>query len=220
MRARQAGFTIPELLIVIAVTGVMAIVITNYMMKNIQTSTLDAAQATIQSEVQNTLDIVATDIRLSANADLHNRNADASSPVAGNPYGWSSNSTTLVLATAAVNSSNQIIFSDAANYITTKNNIIYFVSGGILYKRTLAASVSGNKAKTSCPANLASASCPADKALIHNVTAFNVSYLDGNNASVAPDQARSIQLSLTASRTQYKQSQSATYTTRMVFRND
>lgn len=217
---RQAGFTLVELLVVVAVTTLMAIVVTNYMMRNIQSTALDAAQATIQSEVQTTLDIVGNDIRLSASADPNNRNPDANSPVSGNPYGWTSSSSTLILATAAVNTSNQIIFSDATNYVTVKNDIIYFVSGGTLYKRTLAASVSGNKAKTSCPANLATSSCPADVALIHNVTNFALTYIDGDNNSVAPDHARSIKLSLTASRTQYKQTQSASYTTQMVFRND
>lgn len=221
MRRSQDGFTMVELLVAISVTTVMMIVLGSYMMRNIQTSSLETAQAAIQHEIQVTLDKVATDVRLSANADDDNRNPDTNGPGGpGNQYGWTSTSSVLVLATAATNTSNAIIFSDPANYVTTKNNIIYFVSGGTLYKRVLAAGVANNSAKTTCPAAAATLSCPADKKLLNHVTAFNVTYLDGDNNSVPPTSARSIELSVTASRTQYKKTQSASYTTRMVFRND
>ncbi|MDB5170293.1 MAG: hypothetical protein JWN82_689 [Candidatus Saccharibacteria bacterium] len=222
MKSRgQAGFTMVEVLVAVSVTTLVLIVITNFMMRSIQTSTLETARATILREVQQTLDIVATDVRLSANADLNNRNTDDNSPGgSGNQFGWTSNASTLVLATAATTSGHVIIFSDPANYVTTKNNIVYFVSGGTLYKRILAASVAGNGAQTTCPASKVTSACPGDKELLHNVSAFQVSYLDGSNHAVAPTSARSVEISLTSARTQYKQTQSASYTTRMVFRND
>jgi hypothetical protein len=102
----------------------------------------------------------------------------------------------------------------------TKNNIVYFVSNKTLYKRTLAANANGNRATTSCPAATATQACPADKELLNNVTAFTVTYLDGDNQAVTPTNARAIELRITASRVLYKQTQSASYTTRMVFRND
>jgi prepilin-type N-terminal cleavage/methylation domain-containing protein len=217
----QAGFTMVEVLVAVSVTTIMMLVITNYMMRNIQTSTMETVRATILREVQSTLDFVAADTRLSANADANNRNADVNSPSgATNPYSWASSASTLVLATAATTANHDIIFSDPANYVTTKNNIVYFVSGGTLYKRILAANVANNGTKTTCPATKITASCPGDKELLHNVKAFTVTYLDGSNNSVTPTDARSIEISLTASFTQYKQTQSASYTTRMVFRND
>ncbi|CAN5119893.1 hypothetical protein BH09PAT3_BH09PAT3_2810 [soil metagenome] len=210
-----------EVLVAISATTLMILVITNYMMRTLQTSTLETIKGNIQREIQLTLDFVAADIRISANADQNNRNPDANSPGGtGNQYGWTSSASTLVLATAATTTNGTIIFTDAANYITTKNNIVYFVSGGTLYKRILAASVAGNGAKTTCPASKITASCPGDKELLHNVTSFTVTYLDGSNNSVIPTDARSVELSLTATKTQYKKSQSASYTTRMVFRND
>lgn len=217
----QSGFTMVEVLVAVTVSTLMIIVITNFLLRNLQTSSLETVRANIQREVQQTLDIVATDVRLSANADLNNRNPDANSPGgAGNQYGWSSTAATLVLATAATTANNSIIFSDPANYVTTKNNIVYFVSNGTLYKRVLAASTAGNSAKTTCPAAKVTTSCPADKELIHNVTNFSVTYVDGNNTSVTPTNARSIELNLTASVSKYKKAQSASYKTRMVFRND
>jgi type II secretory pathway component PulJ len=210
-----------EALISVTVSTLMIIVIANFLLRNLQTSTLETVRANIQREVQQTLDIVATDVRLSANADLNNRNPDANSPGgAGNQYGWTSNTSTLVLATAATTATNAIIFSDPANYVTTKNNIVYFVSNGTLYKRVLAAAVANNGSKTTCPTGKVTSACPADKELLHNVTNFSVTYVDGSNNSVTPTNARSVELSLTASVSRYKKAQSASYKTRMVFRND
>lgn len=221
MLRRQDGFTMVEVLVAVSVTTLLLIVIGDFMMRSLQTSTKETAQANILREVQLTLDFVATDVRLSANADQNNRNPDANSPGGtGNQFGWASSSTTLVLATAATTNSGAIIFSDPANYVTTKNNIVYFVSNGTLYKRIIAASVAGNSAKTTCPAAKITASCPGDKELLHNVSYFTVRYVDGSNNSVTPTNARSVEISLKAARTQYKQTQSASYTTRMVFRND
>lgn len=220
MRQRQAGFTMVEVLVAVSVTTIMVLVITNFMMRNVQSSTLETSQAAILREIEQSADEVNADIRLSANADLNNRNADANSPGGSNQYGWTSNASTLVLATAAVDNSGNVIFSDPANYVTTKNNIVYFVSGGTLYRRMIAANVSNNSAKTTCPPAQASSSCPADKALLHNVSTFSVTYLDGNNNSVSPTNARGIELKLGAAYSQYKHTQSASYTTRMVFRND
>lgn len=222
MSARNSsGFTLVEVMVAIAVTGFMIAIISTFMMRSLQTSTLEANRMNIQRELQLTLDIVANDVRLSANADTNNRNPDANSPGgSGNQYGWASNSTTLVLATAATTSNGSIIFTDPARYITTKNNYVYFVSNKTLYRRTLAASATGNSAKTTCPQNKVTSACPADKKLLNNVTNFQVTYLDGGNNSVIPTNARSVELSLTSAYSQYKRTQSVSYTTRMVFRND
>ena len=215
------GFTMPELLIAVAVTTLTIIVLSNYLMQNIQTSTKEATKATLLRELQLTVDGIGNDVRMSANADLHNRNPDNNSPSApGNTYSWTSDANTVILANAAMTTSRQIIFSDTANYITVKNNIVYFVKNKTLYKRILAAPVTGNAAKTTCPANKVNSACPADKILLNNVSNFTIVYRDGQNNSVAPTNARSLDITISASYNQYKESQSASYTTRMVFRND
>lgn len=222
MTNRQAGFTITEVLVAVTVTTAMILVVSNYMMRNIQTSSQQTQRALLLSEVQIALDNIGSSIRLSANADGENRNPDSNSPGgSADVYGWSSDASTVVLATAATTSNGTVIFSDAANYVTTKNNIVYFVSGGTLYRRMIAdTSASGNSAKTSCPNAKVTSSCPADKALMKNVTAFTVSYLDGSNAAVTPTDARSIEISLTAGVNKYHLNQTVSYKTRMVFRND
>lgn len=221
LHANRFGFTIIEVLVTVTVASGMIMLVTAYMINNIQQSSLATARQDIITETQQTLDVAANDIRLSANADLNNRWADTHAPGgSGSPYSWQSSSTVLVLATAAENKQGNIIFSDPNNYITYKNNIIYFINNKTLYKRILAASVTGNKAKTSCPSASASTSCPSDTELIHNVTSFSVRYLDGLNQDVQPTDARSIELQLATSKRIYSQTISANYTTKMVFRND
>lgn len=220
-RLDATGFTLVEALISLVVTTAVVLVLTNYMLGGVQQSTIALSRDTITKETEQSLDLVANDIRVSANADENNRWPDSNGPGgAGNQFSWQSDSSTLVLATAAKDTSGNIIFSDASNYITEKNNIVYFVQGGTLYKRVIAAPDSNNAAETTCPAASATNSCPADKELLHNVTAFTVTYLNGQSQSVSPTDARAVELSVTVTKSVFGQPVSVNYKTRMVFRND
>jgi type II secretory pathway pseudopilin PulG len=221
MRHNERGFTLVEAIVALTVTVLVVFIITNFALNNLYASTQANARATILQETQQSLDLAANDIRLSANADQNNRWVDANSPGgSSNQFGWQSSGSTLVLATAAQDASGNILFADSKNYVTQKNNIVYFVSNGTLYKRTIAAQVSGNAAKTTCPAALATTACPADKAILHNVTTFGVSYINGQNQSVLPTNARSIELHVIVTKRVYGQDLTSDYKTRMVFRND
>lgn len=217
----DGGFSIVELVVVISVTTILIIIIGTFLISNLQQSTLATAKSTMLNEAQQTLDLAANDIRLSANADTNNRWPDSNSPGgSANPLAWASNSNTLILAKAAEDSSGTIIFADTNSYITEKDNVIYFVKDGTLYKRTIASDRISNAAKTSCPKSSASTSCPADKELLHNVTEFTVTYKDGQDNTVSPADARSIELGVTVSKPMYQRDVSVNYKTRMVFRND
>jgi prepilin-type N-terminal cleavage/methylation domain-containing protein len=220
MKRPAAGFTLVELIVVMAVSGIVMLAVASFLMDNIYQTALASERDSQAREVQQSLDLAANDIRISANADTNNRWPDANSPGGADQYGWASSSSTLVLATAVQDSSGRVIFADAKNYITEKNNIVYFVSNGTLYKRLIANPVSGNTWLTTCPAASSSTSCPADKELLHNVTAFSVAYLDEQNTTVPPSDARAIQLHVTVSKKVFKQTLTNDYTTRMVFRND
>ena len=216
----QQGFTIVELMVAIFITTLITIVITDYMMQNTRSSIITSSQQNILREIEQSLDEVATDIRVSANADTNNRNADPNAPTNGDQYSWASNANTLVLAKAAQTPGGNIMFSDPQHYVTHKDNLIYFVKNGTLYRRRVAAPVAGNGNPTTCPVNLANSSCPKDRELLHNVTNWQVEYLDGNNATVAPTNARSVRPTLSAAEEKYGKLQSASSTTWMVFRND
>jgi prepilin-type N-terminal cleavage/methylation domain-containing protein len=213
----QDGFSLVELLVVMAVTVVLASVASSFIISNLTGSTRATAKANLLGEAQIGVDKITADIRASSNADTNNRWPDANGP--GNQFGWSSTSSQVILAIASQDNNDNILWQDASNYIPYKDNVIYYVQNNILYKRTLAATVANNLAKTSCPAASATPSCPADKAVLHNVSSFSVRYLDRTSADTTPTNAKAVEISVTLTTTAYRQNVSATYTTRMVFRN-
>jgi Tfp pilus assembly protein PilX/type II secretory pathway component PulJ len=164
----QRGVTLIELGIALVITAALVGIIISFAVDKQQQS----AQQTIKNDLLTTaetgLNTVANDIRLSARADDNNRWQDTNAPGApSNQLSWQSNGSTLVLATAAQDGSRNILFDDVHDYVTAKNNYVYFVSNHTLYRRTLAAPKTGNAAKTTCPASLATASCPADKVMVN-----------------------------------------------------
>lgn len=218
---KSLGFTITEVTIALTAIGLLTAVLFGFMVNGLTQYGITGARAELLNEAQIALDIAANDIRLSANADANNRWPDDYAPEAPDDIlSWVSDDETLVLATVVEDASGAILFSDAANYISHKNNSIYFVRDGSLYKRVLAATVTGNTAVTTCPETHASSACPADRRLLNNVEEFRVAYYDHQNQEVAPDSARSIELYVRLRVQRYPESVTAEYKTRMVFRND
>ena len=215
------GLTIVELLVTCVIISIMSIVMVDFLGNWIEQYAISETRTALLSDAQNALDRITDTIRLSSAADQNNRWEDINAPNAPSDLlSWASGASTLVLASAVEDTSGAIVFSDASNYTSQKNNQIYFVQNGVLYQRTLAAPVSNNKVKTTCPGSAASAACPADKKLTENVSAFLVKYYNAENQEVAVTDARSIEMSITLTKTAYKQQIQRTYTTRMVFRND
>ncbi len=221
MIKNEKGFTLVETVIALAVSALLIFTIIDFMTNSLVRYAVANARAGLMNQAQASLDIIGNDIRLSANADDDNRWQDTNAPGApSNLFSWQSNSTTLILATAAENTSGDIIFSDPAQYISAKNNNIYFLTGGVLYKRTIAATVANNGAKTSCPSSIATALCPADRKMLTNVKTFSFKYFNDTGQEVTPTDARSIEMHVTLEEKQYGEPVSVDYTTRMVFRND
>ncbi len=210
------GFTLVETMIALAVVGILLGIIAQFSVQSLGQSSVESARATLLGESQIAMDKIIRDIRLSAGAEANNRWPDANK--AGGAYTWASDVSTLVLATAAQDAGDNVIFADQARYISEKNNVIYFVNNGNLYKRILASTVTGNTSKTTCPT--ATSACPADLLMLHNVTGFTVKYYNGDNHEVAPTEARSIELNIKTATRKFSQSITSDYTTRAVFRND
>lgn len=220
IKLNQGGLTIIELLVTCMIISIMSIVLVSFLGSWTEQHAISETRVGLLADAQNALDYITDKVRLSASADQNNRWQDASAPGApGNLLSWSSGGNTLILAAAEEDKSGNIVFSDALNYTSQKNNLIFFVRNGVLYQRVLAAPGSNNALTTSCPAASATASCPADRRLASNVQSFSVKYYDASNAEVAPTSARSVALTLTLSKKAYKQQVTETYTTRMVFRN-
>ncbi|HJQ09370.1 MAG TPA: type II secretion system protein [Candidatus Saccharimonadales bacterium] len=215
------GYTLVELVIALSVISILSIVVLYFFGNVLIQNTIAIARGDLLSEAHIALDRVNDDVRLSANADEQNRWEDDHAPNAPSDlFSWASDSDTAVLATVAQDQNDTILFEDASEYISWKNNNIYFVANNTLYKRVLAAPVSGNKAVTTCPAAVATTSCPKDREVLHNVQSFTIRYLDGDNNEVVPANARSVELEILLSKKAYGRTITADYTTRTVFRND
>lgn len=215
-RLNSSGVTLIELILTISIVSIMAFVVMNFMVSWMQQYAITETRSALLTDAQTAIDQITDAARLSSSADQNNRWPDANAP--GGQFGWSSSANTLVLATAVENTSGQIVFSDPTNYTSQKDNLIYFVSNGSLYRRVIAAPVANNKRKSSCP--VANGSCPADWRLAENVSNFSIKYFDGNNQEVNPTDARSIELSLTLQKRRFSQLIQSVYKTRMVYRND
>lgn len=219
-RLDSKGVTLLELLITISLVSIMAVVVMNFMVNWLQQYAITQTRSVLLTDAQTAVDQMVDAIRLSSSADENNRWPDANAPTPSNQFSWTSSANTLILASAVENTNREIVFSDPANYTSEKDNLIYFVKNGTLYRRSLAAPVQNNRLKTSCPSSSSSASCPADRRLAMNVSSFSVKYFDASNVEVSPSNARSVELSLTLQKRRFSQLIQAVYKTRMVYRND
>ncbi|MGH7195767.1 MAG: prepilin-type N-terminal cleavage/methylation domain-containing protein [Candidatus Saccharimonadales bacterium] len=217
-KSSSAGFTLIELLVTMIVMGILSLALANFIATWLQAASLSQDRANLLSTAESALTTINTDIKLSGDADQNNRWPDPNAP--GGQFGWQSNGSTLVLAKAASDNHNNIIFSDPAKYISQKDNEIYYLSGSTLYRRTLDSSSPNDSAVTTCPPASATASCPADTTVATGVSNFSVSYYDAAGATSDPANARSVQLAITMQKKLDGKIISANYNTRMVFRNE
>lgn len=214
------GIGLSEIIVTLAIISIFSLVLMNFMVNWLQQYIVTQTRTELLMQAQDTLDQVTNDIRLSSAADAQNRLLDQNAPGApSNQQSWASGSSQLVLASAAEDTDSNIIFSDPAQYISEKNNVIFFVEDGTLYRRVLAAPVADNKARTTCPIEVASATCPKDRVMAQGVTSFTVSYFNIHNEVVSPSNARSVQLEITLSKDAFGQTIESSDRTRMVFRN-
>lgn len=219
VKINNLGVSLVELILTLSIVSILAIVVMNFMVGWLQQYAISQTRAALLTSAQNAIDEMGDVIRLSSAADQNNRWPDVNAPVS--QFGWASDSSTLVLASAVEDTSGTVIFSDPSNYTSQKNNQIYFVEDGSLYRRVLAApDVLDNKLTTSCPSANVTPACPADRRLAENVTNFTVKYFNAENQEVVPTDARSIELSLTLQKQKFSQLIQSVYKTRMVFRND
>lgn len=197
--AREHGFTIVELTIVISVTSIIAVVflgvITNYFVTITRNNEL--ADMTINS--QNLLRTTVENIRFGNGVETTNTISDPNAPSGG--WNTSNASFVIVIPVPAVdNSKNYIV--DPGTGSPYMNELVYYKNGSSLYERILAnPNAAGNSLHTSCPASLATGSCRADPLLATYVSSMNFTLYDQNAAQTAdPTRARSVNIALTMQR--------------------
>lgn len=220
LRRGEHGYTLSELVVAMSVIAILALVVVNFFGTIMMQNTIALARAELLGQAHEALDTVNDDIRLSARVDENNRWDDEHAPNApSNLLSWESDDQTMVLASVVEDDDGNILFEDASEYISWKDNTVYYVENGTLYRRVVAADVEDNAAQTTCPESAATSECPADRALLDNVEHFEIRYLDGNNQVVDPADARSVELEIELKIRAYGRDITADYTTRMVFRN-
>ncbi len=218
---KESGFTLVELVTSITLIGILTGMVVAFGVNGLANYNYSYNRSVLLDEAHLGLRNVSETILQSASADDNNRVQDANGPGApSNLFGWQSDSDTLILATAARDNSDNILFEDEAQYISYKDNVIYYMDGNTLKRRVLAADAPNNSAVTTCPESAASASCPADKTVLEDVDSFTVKYYDSQNQEVTPENARSIGLEISLSKEVQNRTIGADYTTRTVFRND
>lgn len=222
-KINENGYTIIELVTASTIASIVLVGMLGFLVTSIANNSIRTARADLLREAQLALDVIVKDIRLSALVDTNNRIEDDNSPnaIATAGLGWESDSDTLVLATAAEDTFGDIIFADAAHYITEKNNIVYYISDDSkLYKRTIAADLPNNDFITSCPPELAIPTCPADRLSIENVQSLVFRYFDATDTEVDPANARSVEVELSLHDVKFGRPVDVSYKTRTVFRNE
>lgn len=212
------GFTITELVISITIAGFLAAVLfisTFYYYANI----LQAQTSTdLALESQTILNQLTDDIRLSDAIASTNSIADPNAPVGG--WVTSDPSNIMIVQNPAVTSARDIIY-DSNTGFPYKNEFIYFIAPGGMYKRVLAnTSATGNTQVTTCPASNATSTCPPDRLFSSNVSNLSFTFYDASDATTAnPTLARSVGLNVDMAKKVFGKNITLSNSTRVTLRN-
>jgi len=195
---RQAGFTITELVIAIAIAGILAVVIFVATFDYYGDVNRSQTATDLALKSQSILNQMTSDIRLADAISSTNSISDPNAPAGG--WVTSNPSNVIIIESPTLDSSHNIIY-DSNTGNPYRNEFIYFVSGGSMYKRVLAnTAANGNTAVTTCPAAKASKSCPADTLFSDHVSDLSFTFYDSSdNTTSDATQARSVLLSVNLS---------------------
>jgi type II secretory pathway pseudopilin PulG len=195
MKRGSGGFTIPELLVVIILAAFFSTLIMDFAFNYWRDAfSLQSDEDTLTTRLD-AGDILREEIGTSSGLIIQNSIADANTlvpdptnatnqywlpihAIPGNkPVGSVGAITPLIyFKRYSVNISGQYIMNGTQPY---EDEYVLYLSGSgkSLMQRSLAnPSASGNKLKTSCPANLATVSCPADKILATDLASIDMRY--------------------------------------------
>lgn len=199
---KSLGFTLAELLISITLIGIISVslvtIITNYLV----VVTRNNVFVDMTDDSQNLLRTVVEELRYGAGVRESSTINDPS--ISGSPPEWSTSNAgfVIIIATPAVDSNDSYIINPATGE-PYQNELVYYKSGKLLYKRTLAAvdadgnPLPGNRIRTSCPPSSATPSCLADRELTEYVKDFVFTLYDQNDTlTTDPFLARSVKIDL------------------------
>ena len=196
---RSLGFTIPELVVIITVTGILGIAFFGGISNFFALMSRNNAANDLTTSSQNLLRSTVETLRVGGGVRQTNTIADANAPVGG--WNTSNEDFVIVIASPALDSAREYII-DPQTGSPYMNELVYFKDGLNLVRRTLAhPDAVGNSQTTSCPPDLASPACPADKVLAEYVKDMVFTLYDqDDNSTNDPLAAFSIKIDLAMER--------------------
>lgn len=194
----QHGFTVVEILVVLTVLGILIPLVIGTL-SDFYNSNSDTLVKTVQNgDVQTALKTIEKDVNTAERFLVSNTIIDPGSSTSWLYSGTGITDRRLILSTYATtalasndaSASRQLLFSTGTCLEPLKNNLVYFVNGGNLYRRTIkntAPSCTGSIAqKQTCAAGNTAASCQGvDALLASNVTGFSIDYFETPSTTTA-----------------------------------
>jgi type II secretory pathway pseudopilin PulG len=214
----SAGFTITELVLSITVAGILAVILFTATFYYYVNAAQTEASTNLALESQSILTQLTEDMRLADSIASTNTITDSNGP--GGGWVTSDPSNIIIIENPAVDTSRNIIY-DSSTGSPYRNELVYFVSGTNMYKRTLAnSSAVGNTAKTTCPKASASSTCPPDRLFSENVTSITFTFYDASdNTTANATSARSVSLSVNLAKKSFSKNITLSNSTRVTLRN-
>jgi prepilin-type N-terminal cleavage/methylation domain-containing protein len=215
---RQKGMTVAELVVAIAIIGLLIVPATFVILYFYGGTIQNNLQARLAVESGTVLRSIVDELRVASGIRSSNTISDPNAPAGG--WTTSNSSLVLIISTPVIDTSNNYVI-DSSTGEPYQNELVYFATGGVLYKRYLANSgAAGNRFKTSCPAALATAGCPADVVLSKHFKAMSFQFYDQDDASTTVyADARSIQMTLQMEDSTFGRTMSFSNNIRITMRN-
>lgn len=203
---RAQGFTLVELIITIAVGGLLTVAVVAMYLTVLGQSPLMKTRNTLSTNLQNALNRINDDVRRSSNVTTYNLVPDANAPTdktgyenvpgptpdTDDRYFWRMGENRLLLNQTPVDSSSNPIYDTPQYAVGKKNTIIYYVRNNALYRRVVAAPYGNNSVATlPCAPRVVEGGCvESDIKLLDNLkaslgaAAFKITYFDRNGNAI------------------------------------
>ncbi len=215
-RNNQAGFTITELMVAVALSAMASILIVTAFVYTYGNVLVEQAEASMVRQSQLFLRRMVEDIRLSNNIKTSNSISDTY-----NPSGWvTSDPANILVATVPATDTNGDFVYDTTTGEPYYHEVVYFSQDDVMYRRLLANPLATTSVQNStCPAP--NTGCQRDIELVDNVENMLFEFHNVNDdITSVPEDARSVQITINLSKQIYGNNVTTSNTTRITLRNE
>jgi prepilin-type N-terminal cleavage/methylation domain-containing protein len=203
MSKNKAGFTLPELIVAMAILTLLSIAIVSSVLGWLNQYAVGSARQTMVIDLQASLSKISDDVRQSKSVLPANIEPDASAP--SGPTKWQTSSNQLVIGKTPIRTDGTAIYTIPTSFSGKSDSIVYYLNGTTLYRRVVPANYVGENAAlplVTCSVT-ATGGCPTDTRILSNVTSLQFTYYDALNASgAAPANTKSVMVDITTTKQQ------------------